>query len=91
MRNLLRRTFSVAFLAVVILLLMTATALAHSCTVVNKPIGAGVGGAFTTVVVDGVQVDVFARKDLPETAHNAGPGDSECDGKGIDDSLECGE
>jgi hypothetical protein len=91
MRKLLRRTFSVTFLSVVMLLLMTATALAHSCTPINKPIGAGVGGAFVTVTIDGVQYDVFANKDLPETAHNAGPGDSECDGKGIDDSEECAE
>lgn len=91
MRTLLRRTFSVAFLAGVMVLLMAATALAHSCSPVNKPIGAGVGGAFVTEVVDGVEVDVFLRKDLPESAHNAGPGDNECDGVGIDDVEECGE
>lgn len=91
MRYLLRRMFSAAFLAGVMVLLMTATALAHSCSPINKPIGAGVGGAFVTEVVDGVEVDVFAHRDLPETAHNAGPGDDECDGKGIDDVEECGD
>ena len=120
MRRALPRTFSVACLAVVMVLLMTATALAHSCTPVNKPVGAGQGGTATVDVVTGAftitsidlnaagkmkgnfitvsvvsgttvldQVDTFGRKDLPEGAHNAGPGDSECDGVGIDDAAEC--
>ncbi len=51
-------------------------------------------GAFIDVTVvdsSGIlgQVDVFGRKDLPEGAHNAGPGDSECDGIGVDDFGEC--
>ena len=120
MRKLLRRAFSVGFLAGVMVLLMTATALAHSCTPVNKPVGAGQGGTATFDVVTGTftitsvdlnaagkmtgnfvtvsvvaggtlldQVDTFGRKDLPEGAHNAGPGDSECDGVGIDDAAAC--
>lgn len=121
MRKLLRRTFSVAFLAGVMVLLMTATALAFSCNPVNKPIGSGVAGTatldvvtetftftgadlnpagkmkgnFITVsVVSGVvlldEVDIFGHKDLPDGAHNSGPGDSECDGVGIDDAAACG-
>jgi hypothetical protein len=27
---------------------------------------------------------------VPEGAHNSGPGDNECDGKGIDDLFACG-
>jgi hypothetical protein len=45
---------------------------------------AGVGGP---VVGTG---DVFWHKDLPDGAHNSGPGNSECDGVGIDDLAECG-
>jgi hypothetical protein len=53
-------------------------------------------GAFvslTAVLPDGTVVgggDVFWHKDLPDGAHNSGPGDSECDGVGIDDLAECG-
>ncbi len=121
MGKFLRRTFSVAFLAGVMVLLMTATALAFSCNPVNKPIGAGAGGTatfdvltetftftggelnpagkmkgnFITVsVVAGTtlldQVDIFGHKDLPDGAHNSGPGDSACDGVGIDDAAACG-
>jgi hypothetical protein len=36
----------------------------------------------------GPTADVF-NKDLPDGAHNSGPGDSECDGVGIDDLAEC--
>ena len=46
----------------------------------------------TAVLPDGTVVgggDVFTR-DLPDGAHNSGPGDSECDGVGIDDISECG-
>jgi hypothetical protein len=47
----------------------------------------------TPVLPDGTVVgepaDVF-KKDLPDGAHNAGPGDNECDGIGIDDLAECG-
>ena len=32
--------------------------------------------------------DVFTR-DLPEGAHNSGPGDNECDGIGVDDAMAC--
>ena len=121
MRKLFRRTFSVAVLAGVMVLLMAAQALAFSCTPVNKPIGSGVAGTATfdvltetftftggefnpagkmkgnfitvsvvagTTVLD--QVDIFGHKDLPDGAHNSGPGDSECDGVGIDDAATCG-
>jgi hypothetical protein len=53
-------------------------------------------GAFlsvTAVLPDGTVVgggDIFAHRDLPDGAHNSGPGDSECDGVGIDDLAECG-
>jgi hypothetical protein len=121
MRKLLRRTFSVAFLAGVMVLLMTATALAFSCTPVNKPIDAGVAGTVTLDVVAGTftetgmdlnpagkmkgnfvtvsvvagdtlldQIDIWWRKDLPDGAHNSGPGDSLCDGVGLDEAAECG-
>lgn len=46
----------------------------------------------TAVLPDGTVVgggDVFT-KDLPDGAHNSGPGDSECDGVGIDDLAACG-
>jgi hypothetical protein len=33
--------------------------------------------------------DVFAHGDLPEGAHNSGPGDNECDGIGVDDAIAC--
>ena len=33
--------------------------------------------------------DVFAHRTLPEGAMASGPGDSECDGRGIDDALAC--
>lgn len=53
-------------------------------------------GAFlsvTAVLPDGTVVgggDVFAHKDVPDGAHNSGPGDSLCDGVGIDDLEACG-
>lgn len=110
-----------AFLAGAMVLLMTATALAFSCTPVNKPIGTGVAGSVTLDVVtetftvtdmdlnpagnikgnfvtvsvvagDTVldQIDIWWRKDLPDGAHNSGPGDSLCDGVGLDEAAECG-
>jgi hypothetical protein len=59
-----------------------------------NPAGHPTGGFMTVTVVapDGTVVDtanVF-KKDLPDGAHNAGPGDSECDGVGIDDLAACG-
>jgi hypothetical protein len=59
-----------------------------------NPAGNPTGGFMTVTVVapDGTVVDtanVF-KKDLPDGAHNAGPGDSECDGIGIDDLAACG-
>ena len=59
----------------------------------ENPAGRPRGGfiSVTAVLPDGTVVgggDVF-RKDLPDGAHNSGPGDSECDGVGIDDLAEC--
>ena len=47
-------------------------------------------GGFVTVT-DGstFSYDVFANRTLPEGAMASGPGDSECDGVGIDDALAC--
>jgi hypothetical protein len=58
-----------------------------------NPAGKPRGGFISvTPVVNGNPVgptaDVF-NKDLPDGAHNSGPGDSECDGVGIDDLAEC--
>ncbi len=47
----------------------------------------------TAVLPNGTVVgggDVFGHADLPDGAHNSGPGDSACDGVGIDDLAECG-
>jgi hypothetical protein len=52
----------------------------------------GAFASLTAVLPDGTVVgggDVFWHKDLPDGAHNSGPGDSECDGVGIDDLAEC--
>jgi hypothetical protein len=50
------------------------------------------GGFITlTATVNGEPIgtfDVFTR-DLPEGAHNSGPGDNECDGIGVDDAIAC--
>jgi hypothetical protein len=58
-----------------------------------NPAGNLKGNFITVTVVAGgrvvATVDVFKR-DLPDGAHNAGPGDSECDGIGVDDFAECG-
>jgi hypothetical protein len=61
----------------------------------TNPAGHIRGGflSVTAVLPDGTVVgsgDVF-KHDLPDGAHNSGPGDSECDGVGIDDLAECGE
>ncbi len=47
-------------------------------------------GDFVTIT-DGstFAVDVYGNVLLPEGAQNAGPGDSECDGKGNGDALDC--
>jgi hypothetical protein len=59
-----------------------------------NPAGPLKGNFMTVTAISGGQVvgtaDVFAKKDLPDGAHNAGPGDSECDGIGIDDFATCG-
>ncbi len=59
-----------------------------------NPAGKLRGGfiSVTAVLPDGTVVgggDVF-KVDLPDGAHNSGPGDNECDGIGIDDLTECG-
>jgi hypothetical protein len=40
------------------------------------------------LVCEEVAPGVFVAS-VPDGAHNAGPGDSECDGKGIDDIFAC--
>jgi len=59
-----------------------------------NPAGKLKGNFLTVTAVAGSQVlstdDIFIKKDLPAGAHNAGPGDSECDGIGIDDFASCG-
>ena len=46
-------------------------------------------GAFV-VVTDGVTAyDIFIHRTLPESARNAGPGDDQCDGKGVDSFMAC--
>ena len=59
-----------------------------------NPAGHQTGGflAVTVVAPDGTVVDTSDtfKNDLPDGAHNSGPGDSECDGIGIDDLAECG-
>ena len=52
-----------------------------------------VGGGFLTVtLVNGTTVlateDLFFQTNLPDGAHESGPGTTECDGVGIDDVLE---
>lgn len=64
-------------------------------TVSNVNRAGNMKGNFITVsVVAGTtlldQVDIFGHKDLPGGAHNSGPGDSDCDGVGIDDAAPCG-
>jgi hypothetical protein len=56
--------------------------------------GSLVGGGFLTVtLVSGTTVlttvDLFFQTNLPDGAHESGPGTTECDGVGIDDVLEC--
>jgi hypothetical protein len=59
-----------------------------------NPAGHATGGFMTVSVIapDGTTVateSVF-KVDLPDGAHNSGPGDNTCDGVGIDDLAECG-
>ena len=61
---------------------------------INPHSGRIQGGFFEiTVEVIGVgvvaQEDVFAQVTLPEGAHNSGPGDDGCDGKGVDSAEAC--
>ena len=57
-----------------------------------NPSGHLQGGFITlTATLEGEPIgtfDVFTR-DLPEGAHNSGPGDNECDGIGVDDAIAC--
>jgi hypothetical protein len=59
-----------------------------------NPAGHATGGFMTVTVIapDGsvVATENVFKKDLPDGAHNSGPGDNECDGIGIDDLAECG-
>jgi hypothetical protein len=115
----MRRRLTVASLALGVFALTAGQALSTSCTVVNKPPGAGSAGtatlnvvtgefdlnlntnpagnptggfmSVTAVLPDGTVVgggDTFLN-DLPDGAHSSGPGDSECDGVGIDDLAAC--
>lgn len=61
---------------------------------IRTPSGQLEGGGFLTVtLVAGTTVlataDLFFQTDLPDGAHESGPGTTECDGVGIDDILEC--
>jgi hypothetical protein len=61
---------------------------------VFTPSGSLVGGAFLTVaLVKGTTVlateDLLFQTNLPDGAHESGPGTTECDGVGIDDVLAC--
>jgi hypothetical protein len=48
------------------------------------------GGFITITNGSTFSYDVFAHRTLPDGAMAAGPeGDSECDGRGIDDALAC--
>ena len=58
-------------------------------TQVLNPAGHPTGGFMTVIAPDGTVVGSVFKKDLPDTAHNAGPGDNECDGIGIDDLETC--
>ena len=58
------------------------------------PSGELTGGSFLTVTFlrSGAPlftVDIFFHKELPDGAHESGPGTTECDGVGIDDILTC--
>jgi hypothetical protein len=58
-------------------------------TFVLNPAGHPTGGFLTVTAPDGTVVGSVFKKDLPDGAHNAGPGDNECDGIGIDDLAAC--
>jgi hypothetical protein len=47
------------------------------------------GGFITITDGETFSVDVFNHVLLPEGALNAGPGDNQCDGKGVDNALVC--
>ena len=58
----------------------------------TNPQGHLTGGFITlTATLNGEPIgtfDVFTH-DLPDGAHNSSPGDSECDGIGVDDAIAC--
>jgi hypothetical protein len=59
----------------------------------TNPAGHVTGGFLSvSVIAGGTVVDTANtfKNDLPDGAHNSGPGDTECDGVGIDDLAECG-
>ena len=118
----MKRLLLATLLGGILALSLVGTALAFSCTVVNKQAGAGsaatatfnvdtfvftitganlnpgghLKGTFITVTVLNTAgdvlrvVDVFATKELPDGAHNAGPGNNWCDFIGVDDAAACG-
>jgi len=56
----------------------------------GEPTFTKANGAFITITDDSTfSYDVFYHRTLPEGAMASGPGDSECDGRGIDDALAC--
>lgn len=60
----------------------------------NEHSGRAQGGFATLQLVNSsgdvlFEGEVFAQRELPEQAQNAGPGDSLCDGKGIDNAFAC--
>jgi hypothetical protein len=58
-------------------------------TPVLNPAGNPTGGFMTVTAPDGTVVGSVFKQDLPDGAHNAGPGDNPCDGIGVDDLAEC--
>ena len=70
-------------------------ALTAGTPITFTPSGQIQGGGFLTVTLvrgDGtpiVTADLFWHGDLPDGAHESGPGGTECDGVGIDDIIAC--
>jgi hypothetical protein len=59
----------------------------------TNPAGHVTGGFLSVnVIAGGTTIDTANtfKNDLPDGAHASGPGDSMCDGVGIDDLAECG-
>jgi ABC-type transport system substrate-binding protein len=91
--------------AMMMMVMSAAPAFAHQCTNVSKQAGAGsIGtynivtdtftptkdhGGFVTLTDGSTSYDVFIHRTLPEGARASGPGDSLCDGVGVDDVEAC--